>query len=56
MLDAKKLNKQYLDWIKKSYEYNQLNNGIVETVSPLLDNFSDEIGMYAYSSKNAKSN
>ncbi|WP_294836632.1 DUF1828 domain-containing protein [uncultured Lactobacillus sp.] len=54
MLDAKKLNKQYLDWIKKSYEYNQLDNGTVEIVSPFLDNFSDEIGMYAIQQKNGK--
>ncbi|RHW52858.1 hypothetical protein DS834_02945 [Lactobacillus bombicola] len=54
MLDAKKLNQEYLDWVKKSYEYNQLDNGIVEIVSPFLDNFSDEIGMYAIPKKNGK--
>lgn len=54
MLDAKKLNKQYLDWIKESYEYNQIKNDVVEIVSPFLDNFSDEISMYAVQRGNGK--
>lgn len=54
MLNAKDLNKEYLNWVKKSYEYNQLENGAIRIDSPFLDNFSDEIVMYAVPLKNGK--
>lgn len=54
MLNAKDLNKEYLNWVKKSYEYNQLENGVVRIDSPFLDNFSDKIVMYAVPLKNGK--
>ena len=46
-IDANTLKKQYLNWVNKSFSYEQLNNNIIRIDTPFLDNFSDEVVIYA---------
>lgn len=46
-LDAKKLSEEYFAWYKNNTEYKNINSNIVQIDLPFMDNFSDEISIYA---------
>lgn len=54
MLNAEELRKQHLAWYNENTTFENLNDNIVEIEVPFLDNFSDEIEMYAVGLPNGK--
>ncbi|WP_288557296.1 DUF1828 domain-containing protein [uncultured Lactobacillus sp.] len=52
MLDAEKLREKHLEWYNQNTSFENLNDNVVAIDVPFLDNFSDEIEMYAVGQKN----
>ena len=52
MLDAEKLREKHLEWYNQNTRFENLNDNVVAIDVPFLDNFSDEIEMYAVGQKN----
>lgn len=51
MLDAEKLREKHLEWYDQNTRFENLNDNVVAIDVPFLDNFSDEIEMYAVGQK-----
>ena len=51
MLDAEKLREKHLEWYNQNTCFENLNDNVVAIDVPFLDNFSDEIEMYAVGQK-----
>lgn len=51
MLDAEKLREKHLEWYNQNTRFENLNDNVVAIDVPFLDNFSDEIEMYAVGQK-----
>ena len=51
MLDAEKLREKHLEWYDQNTRFEKLNDNVVAIDVPFLDNFSDEIEMYAVGQK-----
>ena len=47
MITAEELKDNYISWIRKSYDYSQLDNGVIRIDTPFMDNMSDGIIIYA---------
>lgn len=52
MLDAEELREKHLEWYNQNTSFEKLNDNVVAIDVPFLDNFSDEIEMYAVGQKN----
>ncbi|MGN1272619.1 MAG: DUF1828 domain-containing protein [Lactobacillus sp.] len=52
MLNAEKLRKMHLEWYNQNTSFENLNDNVVAIEVPFLDNFSDEVEMYAVGQKN----
>lgn len=52
MLDAEHLRRQHLEWYNENTSFENINDNIVAIDVPFLDNFSDEIEMFAVGEKN----
>lgn len=54
MVKADVLSEIYCDWVTQSYDFQQIDDSTVRIDLPFLDNFSDEIVIYAVDLKNDK--
>lgn len=52
MITAERLKNKYIEWIKQSYEYSQLDNNVIRIDTPFVDNMSDGIVIYAIPNSN----
>lgn len=52
MLDAEQLRRKHLEWYNENTSFENINDNMVAIDVPFLDNFSDEIEMFAVGEKN----